>query len=353
MPYLIDGHNVIAAMEGIDLDDPNDEAKLVLKLRAWTARINRKAVLVFDGGIPGGPSRTLSTPDVRVIFAARQHTIADRIIRERIRELPDAPNWTVVSSDREILDDAAAAGARTMTAQDFAEAIERPPDVEKEKPDTVSTEEINGWLAVFGEVEPEAASSASAEAWATGAAASPSAPPKPTAAPKRHRDPQGQPPRRHTVTIGEQMGLDIEVPPETETPGGKPEEISDREVEAWLQVFHDDPNSEIPPPNLPKPKPRQRPPKPREAVVRKTGDLSSDEVDAWLALFSEPASQATESNRAPASSEASPSSQNQPSGPSAKLAEHRDKYAPAEGQGKADLSEEDLELWHRLFGEES
>ena len=72
MPFLIDGHNVIAALPDIDLEDPHDEAKLVLKLRAWTGRERRKAIVVFDGGIPGGYSRTLSTVSVRVVFAARR-----------------------------------------------------------------------------------------------------------------------------------------------------------------------------------------------------------------------------------------------------------------------------------------
>ena len=353
MPYLIDGHNVIAAMESIELDDPNDEAKLVMKLRAWTARINRRAILIFDGGIPGGPSRTLSTPDVHVVFAARQHTIADRIIRERIRELPDAPNWTVISSDREILDEALAAGAQTLTAQAFADALERPPDADKEKPDTVSASEIEAWLAIFGDEAAETELPATSEDWAANVSArQPSPPAKPRRVPKRPPTAAREQPRRHTVSIGEQMGLDIEVPPESKAPSGKPEEISDREVEAWLQVFHDDPDSQIPPPNLPKPKPRERTQKPKEAVVRKRGALSSDEVDSWLAVFADEAPRPQQANRTAEPEEAVHPPANAGQQPSAKLIEHREKFAPAEGQGKADLSEEELELWHRLFGDE-
>jgi hypothetical protein len=149
------------------------------------------------------------------------------------------------------------------------------------------------------------------------------------------------------------MGLDVEVPPEDQTPGGKPEEISDREVEAWLQVFHDDPDSEIPPPNLPKPKPRPRVQKPKEAVVRKDGNLSSEEVDSWLAVFSEQETSAASDSDAVNSTDSPIASQSGGASAHAKLAEHREKFAPAEGQEKADLPEEDLELWHRLFGEES
>ncbi len=34
MHYLIDGHNLIAQISDISLDDPDDEAKLVLRLEA-------------------------------------------------------------------------------------------------------------------------------------------------------------------------------------------------------------------------------------------------------------------------------------------------------------------------------
>ena len=37
------------------LADPDDEAKLAALVRRWCARENRKAVLIFDGGLPGGP----------------------------------------------------------------------------------------------------------------------------------------------------------------------------------------------------------------------------------------------------------------------------------------------------------
>ena len=35
MPYLIDGHNLIACLPDISLDDPNDEAQLVNKLKGF------------------------------------------------------------------------------------------------------------------------------------------------------------------------------------------------------------------------------------------------------------------------------------------------------------------------------
>lgn len=338
MPFLIDGHNVIAALPDIDLDDPHDEVKLVMKLRAWSGRVRRKAIVVFDGGIPGGPSRPLSTPDVRVIFAARHHTIADRIIQERVHKLPDAPNWTVVSSDREVRQQATQAGARTLTAQDFADALSRPQEEDKEKPDAISAAEVAEWLDIFQEPDEEEPPIPARQTPA------PPAPPRPPRRPLRVQP--AEPRGRASRTIGEQLGQ--EPAPEKHQPApqpsggdGKPEHLSDEEVAAWLDFFGGEPET----PGVPPPKIRQRARrKARELPVKKEPDttLSGDEVEAWLDFFGgEPE---PEPERPPRVAE-----KRAPSRPSRR---QRDEFAPAEGDTEGDgLSEEDRALWHQLFGE--
>ena len=276
MPFLIDGHNVIAALQDIDLEDPDDEAKLVMKLRAWAARIRHKAIVIFDGGIPGGPSPTLSSADVRVVFAARHHTNADRIIGERLKQLPDAGNWTVVSSDREVLDNARTAGARVITATDFAESFERSAVAEKEKPEAISSAEVEAWLEIFQESEEEHAEVTPASAPVASDTVARS-----DRKPRKTRRKVASQSRTTTRTIAEQM--EVELPPDLEAgqPTGKPDFPTRVEVNAWLEVFHDDPDSTIPPPNLPKPKKVA----PKRPVVKKTGGLSEAEVDTWLSVF--------------------------------------------------------------------
>ena len=83
---LIDGHNLIGQTPGLSLADPNDEQKLVVMLRKYAARKSARIVVVFDSGNPGGKSKELSGGNVTAIFAG-SHTIADRILMERIREL--------------------------------------------------------------------------------------------------------------------------------------------------------------------------------------------------------------------------------------------------------------------------
>ncbi len=153
MPYLIDGHNLIAALPDINIADPDDEAKLVNKLKGFVAKTGKKCTVVFDGGLPGGVSN-LSTSGVKVVFAASLHTNADSLIMRRIRKTSDAPNWTAVSSDNEIRHCARAEGMRTLTSAEFARQMQRDSDPretqgEKVNP-SLSPEEVDQWMEAFG-----------------------------------------------------------------------------------------------------------------------------------------------------------------------------------------------------------
>jgi len=153
MPYLIDGHNLIGQIPGIELDDPNDEAKLVQKLTGYAARTGKRCVVVFDNGIPGGASR-MSTRMVEVVFASNPGT-ADKLMMSRIRKAQDPGQWTVVSGDRMILDAAKARKMKTITSAEFALLLRPPvkkkPVVEKEERSDVyvSPKEVEEWLDIF------------------------------------------------------------------------------------------------------------------------------------------------------------------------------------------------------------
>jgi uncharacterized protein len=351
MPFLIDGHNVIAALPDIDLNENYDEAKLVLKLRSWTARVRRRATVVFDGGVPGGQSQTLSSPDVEVVFAARKRTNADRIIRSRIRELPDAPNWTVVSSDHEILDKAREAGTRTITAQDFAYALNHPPKEDKEKPQTVSPAEVERWLEIFNEPDDSAPAPEETEATAAPTASQPASEPKDPPEKQKHakrRPAHRRPPprvKRGTRTIAEQLGAEEEPPRRSpEPPTGKPERVSDREVEEWLEIFGEPEESHVPPPKIP----RRRRKKPVEPVVNKQGELSKGQVDAWLEVFG---GEDTEPDQSRVANRPRVVSHRQIND---KLAKHKENVASADAEeDDTALSEDDRDLWYSLFGDDS
>ena len=75
MAYLIDGHNLIGQLPDLSLNDPNDEAKLVQKLIGFAARQQKRVVVVFDSGLPGGKSRLSTGPgrsDLRLTAQQRR-----------------------------------------------------------------------------------------------------------------------------------------------------------------------------------------------------------------------------------------------------------------------------------------
>ena len=122
MPYLIDGHNLIAQTPGLSLEDPNDEAQLVILLRQQCAREKRKATIIFDGGLPGGVSG-LSTADVVVIFASDRHTTADDLILKRIEAEANPAGLIVVSSDQKIVAAAKHRRAAVKPAAEFGRVL--------------------------------------------------------------------------------------------------------------------------------------------------------------------------------------------------------------------------------------
>jgi len=154
--YLIDGHNLIASLPDIDLDDPNDEAKLVYKLRSFTARTGKKVTVVFDGGIPGGVSKSLSNSKVTARFAAADHMNADQVLIRLIRKVKNPGAYCLVSSDREIVQAAQNLGISCLSTPAFARLLT--PDQssesdasEKDENPQLSDEEIAEWLSIFSD----------------------------------------------------------------------------------------------------------------------------------------------------------------------------------------------------------
>lgn len=154
MPFIIDGHNLIGQMPDISLRDPDDEAKLVVKLTGFCARERRICVVIFDKGVPGGVSH-LTNSVVKVLFASPGFT-ADQIILARIDAIRDKPNWTIVSSDNYVLNAAKQNGMRYIRSHEFAHRLRTP---KKQKTDWrdkedmdiyVPPEEVEEWLRVFG-----------------------------------------------------------------------------------------------------------------------------------------------------------------------------------------------------------
>ena len=153
MPYIIDGHNLIPKIPHIHLQDIDDEIQLVRMLQEF-CRIKRKQVEVYFDNAPPGTSSARNYGSVVARFI-REGKTADQAIRGKLKRLGgEARNWSVVSSDREVMAAARAARAVIISAEDFARQLLdvlgdtgiETSDLESE----LSEQEVEDWMRVFG-----------------------------------------------------------------------------------------------------------------------------------------------------------------------------------------------------------
>ena len=155
MQYLVDGHNLIPKA-GLRLDAPDDEMDLVTILQQFGGRA-RAAVEVYVDGAPPGQARTTHWGIVVAHFVPLG-TTADDAIKARLLQLGRAaPDWTVVSSDREIQQAARKARAKVMSAETFARQLtalalrrdRRASPASSRAVPPLTDEEIRRWLDEF------------------------------------------------------------------------------------------------------------------------------------------------------------------------------------------------------------
>jgi predicted RNA-binding protein with PIN domain len=154
MPYLIDGHNLIGQLEDLSLSDPNDEAILVTRLKAFCARTKKKVTVIFDRGVVGGKS-DLSNNTVQVHFVATPREADDLMINYIKNKIKNHGDWTCVSSDERVLRVAIQKGMQIIRSKDFAvKHLNRsisPPRSSKDGNLPMSKRELDEWLDLFGE----------------------------------------------------------------------------------------------------------------------------------------------------------------------------------------------------------
>ncbi|MGQ9904586.1 MAG: NYN domain-containing protein [Anaerolineae bacterium] len=160
MPFLIDGHNLIGQMPDLSLSDPNDEDKLIARLKQFADRANKRITVVFD------PSPTDTTPrighgrarigNLTVLYALPGNK-ADDVIRNMVGEIKDKQGWIVVTSDAAVANFTRMTGIRVESSTDFIKrlraALSERPSAEKPQP---SSREIDKWADVFKEPAPSA-----------------------------------------------------------------------------------------------------------------------------------------------------------------------------------------------------
>ena len=120
MQWLVDGYNIIRRNH--ELADVEAREGLAAGRQALCNRLANAArrsrdrfTVVFDGARGGG--QVQGGVGVSIVFSSAQRT-ADAVLIERA-----GPEVTVVSDDRDVVDGARRAGARTLSVQEFMAKI--------------------------------------------------------------------------------------------------------------------------------------------------------------------------------------------------------------------------------------
>lgn len=156
MPLLIDGHNLIGKMSDLKLSDPDDEDKLIARLKKYTAKTKKRVTVVFD---PPRQSEWFAwsddryeQPNLEIIFATMGRK-ADDVIRERIPRVKDKQGLIVVTSDAAVANFARQCGVKNVrSSESFAEELrqELKPPAPSGKPG-ITQADLDEWLKIFPE----------------------------------------------------------------------------------------------------------------------------------------------------------------------------------------------------------
>ena len=153
MPYIIDGHNLIPRIPGLDLATVDDEVQLIELVQEYCRLRRKRAEIYFDNAPPGQPkARHYGQVLARFVRAGQT---ADDAIRARLLRLgAEARNWTVISSDQQVQLAARAARAQSVSSEAFARLLtdtlrqgESTPGQEAKS--SLGDSEVQEWLDLF------------------------------------------------------------------------------------------------------------------------------------------------------------------------------------------------------------
>jgi uncharacterized protein len=160
MNYIIDGHNLISKIPGLDLRMLDDEQRLIELLNRFGQHSRGKIEVYFDGA-PLGQGARHNYGRVQAFFVSVSQTADDAIHARLVRLGRAARSWVVVTSDRSVQAAAREAHAGVMSSEDFAchmqaslrqSSLQDSPASEEPAPDQpLSAAEVEEWLAIFKE----------------------------------------------------------------------------------------------------------------------------------------------------------------------------------------------------------
>jgi predicted RNA-binding protein with PIN domain len=151
MPYIIDGHNLVGKIPGLNLDALDDEKELIQLLQEYALQSGKDIEVYFDRSATShARARVHGRVTARFV---RSGETADRAIDRHLKRLGrQAANWTVVSSDAEVQRYARRSRARVISSEKFsAELLAESTSPSSSDSPNIGDDEIDEWLDLFGE----------------------------------------------------------------------------------------------------------------------------------------------------------------------------------------------------------
>ncbi|MBN2019988.1 MAG: NYN domain-containing protein [Sedimentisphaerales bacterium] len=155
MPTIIDGHNLLWAVQNLEDTPAVTDAALCRILDGYFGLKREAAEIIFDGPGPLNKSEFVNLKNIEVTFSGRA-TDCDNIIEDRILASTAPKRLTIVSTDRRLRNAAEAKKAISIKCEDFWDEVKK--RLSKHKPGNeppgkrkgLTESETELWLKVFG-----------------------------------------------------------------------------------------------------------------------------------------------------------------------------------------------------------
>jgi len=152
MNLVIDGHNLIPKIPGLNLSDLDDEPELVGMVQEYCRLKRCIAELFFDGGLPGFASPPTGGL-VHVHVIQKSGTADEAMLAFLSRKGRAAHSYTLVSSDLHVQVQARSLGAAILSSDQFAReltaVLSRADKSEHMEDKPLSPAEVDEWLKLF------------------------------------------------------------------------------------------------------------------------------------------------------------------------------------------------------------
>jgi predicted RNA-binding protein with PIN domain len=155
MPVIIDGHNLLWAIQNPDEDASVTDTAMCQALDTYFSITRDKAEIIFDGIGPPDKTGFNNLNNLDVTFSG-QNTDCDSIIEERILDSTAPTHLVIVSTDRQIRGAAAARKATSVLSDEFWAMVTKRLSKQKrgkepsQKRTGLTESETNLWLKAFG-----------------------------------------------------------------------------------------------------------------------------------------------------------------------------------------------------------